>query len=94
MKNALPKPAGPFVAGRVDPKEGFSHPGGFYMVLGCHHTAGTSRGLTACGGCFARAVEALRSIRDGGDPAIAAKVLETSHAEGEELSATKKGRKA
>lgn len=92
MKNTLPKPAGPFIPGRVDPNEGYSHPGGFYMKLGCHHTAGGKNGLTACGGCYARAVEALRGVRDTGDPVIAAAVLETSRAEGEEL-AEQKGRK-
>ena len=37
-----------------------------YMEASCHHRKG--RGHGACGGCYARAVEALKTLADGGAP--------------------------
>lgn len=52
----------------VDKREGFDT-GGNWMKAGCHHVRHYGRGdPSACGGCYARAVEALNQIAKGGDP--------------------------
>lgn len=74
----------------VVPREGLDA-GGFYMQRSCHHRTGRDS-LSACGGCFARAVEALTEIERTGDASLAKIVRDAARAEGLALQSSKRKR--
>lgn len=65
---------------RVDPKKHalVLEPSGSFMAAACHHYKGRGRRFVCCGGCYARAGEALNAIEK--HPGRAAEIVAAVHA--------------